>query len=305
MTSLQKSYVGFDIHPFIKLTLYYQYNHSADLMSIPISQLSAWTLASNLTQVTSESSNSTAGFMSSLPDYLGFTEPYFSLLGSEVRLYMAQVQSTWIRLALGSGPTNRVFAVSLGYTVVCLIFSLYLNILTVGNARNAGIVVRNAVRQQLLVLKVYSLSILIFSLSADSLFPLQVATFIFIELVTFPLGCGIVLDLCTVWLFPEANMQSRATFFVQAPLTAMFYHWVAGTMFMLVPSFTFHIAIAHYSMFSLIGTLLLYFYLAAEVLCAQVLCGSSRILKIKTRILFETFLIVQHLYNYERSASVG
>lgn len=79
----------------------------------------------------------------------------------------------------------------------------------------------------------------------------QVATFIFIELVTFPLGCGVVLDLCTVWLFPEANMQSRAAFFVQAPLTAMFYHWVAGTMFMLVSSVIFYIALTHCSLLSL------------------------------------------------------
>ena len=54
-----------------------------------------------------------------------------------------------------------------------------------------------------------------------------------------------MLDLCTVWLFPGANMQSRAAFFVQAPLTAMFYHWVAGTMFMLVPRVIISIAVAH------------------------------------------------------------
>ena len=95
--------------------------------------------------------------MSFLPDYLGFSEPYFTVLGGEVRLYVTQVQSTWIRLSLGGGPTSRVFAVCLGYVVVCLLFCLYLNILTVGNARNASIVVRNAIRQQLLVLKVYSI----------------------------------------------------------------------------------------------------------------------------------------------------
>ena len=44
-------------------------------------------------------------------------------------------------------------------------------------------------------------------------------------------------------------MHSRAAFFLQAPLTAMFYHWVAGTMFMLVPDFTFRIVLAHYSLF--------------------------------------------------------
>jgi E3 ubiquitin-protein ligase MARCH6 len=63
---------------------------------------------------------------------------------------------------------------------------------------------------------------------------LQVASFIVIELALFPLGCGIVLDCCTIWLFPEASLLSRSLFFLQAPLTAMFYHWVAGTMFMYV-----------------------------------------------------------------------
>ena len=144
----------------MRLTLCLQYNHSTDLMSTPIGHLSVWTSASNLT-VASEPSNSTRTFMSSIPDYLGSTEPYFAILGSRIRLFVTQVQSTWIRLALGSGPVNRVFAVCLGYVVVCLLFCLYLNILTVGNARSAGIFVRNAVRQQLLVLKVYIIFILV------------------------------------------------------------------------------------------------------------------------------------------------
>jgi E3 ubiquitin-protein ligase MARCH6 len=132
-------------------------------MNISMAHLTMWSSASNLT-VTSESSNSNTDLMSSLPHYLGFTEPYFAVLGGEVRLYVTQVQSTWIRLALGGGPISRVFAVCLGYFVVCLLFCLYLNILTVGNARNASIVVRNAIRQQLLVLKVYILSFLVFSI---------------------------------------------------------------------------------------------------------------------------------------------
>ena len=155
----------------MKLTIYIQYNHSADLVSISMARLSVWSSASNLT-VASESSNSTADFMSSLPDYLGFSEPYFTALGGEVWLYATRFQSTWIRLALGGGPTSRVFAVCLGYVVVCLLFCLYLNILTVGNARNASIVVRNAIRQQLLVLKVYILFFL-FSPFVDSLFRLR------------------------------------------------------------------------------------------------------------------------------------
>ncbi|KAI6044437.1 hypothetical protein EDC04DRAFT_2642609 [Pisolithus marmoratus] len=141
-----------------------------------------------------------------------FVEPYFADFGRDIRLAAEQVQKSWVHLALGHGTPERTFAICLGYAVIAICLALYLNVFTVGNARSAGRAVRNAVRQQLLVVKV--------------------AMFIIIELVIFPLGCGIMLDACTIWVFPEASFASRVSFFVQAPLTAMFYHWVAGTMFM-------------------------------------------------------------------------
>lgn len=141
-----------------------------------------------------------------------FLEPYFAEFGRSIRLATERAQKSWVHLALGHGAPERTFAICLGYAVIALCLALYLNVFTVGNARSAGRAVRNAVRQQLLVVKV--------------------AMFIIIELVIFPLGCGIMLDACTIWVFPEASFASRVSFFSQAPLTAMFYHWVAGTMFM-------------------------------------------------------------------------
>ena len=74
-------------------------------------------------------------------------------------------------------------------------------------------------------------------------------------------------------------MQSRAAFFMQAFLTAiMFYHWVAGCWFNLLLSVS---VAAYYSSFSPTGTLSLYSYRIVEVLWARVLCGLSRILRIK------------------------
>jgi E3 ubiquitin-protein ligase MARCH6 len=156
-------------------------------------------------------------------------EPYFVSLGKEVRIGTATLEATWERLALGQGATERTFAIALGYVVVGLILSAYLNVLTVGNVKSAGKALRGAVRQQLLIIKV-CIEPPFLNLVFNN--HVQVAAFIFIELAMFPLGCGIVLDFCTVWLFPEANVLSRSLFFFQAPLTAMFYHWVAGTMFM-------------------------------------------------------------------------
>ncbi|KAE9399180.1 hypothetical protein BT96DRAFT_965714 [Gymnopus androsaceus JB14] len=147
-----------------------------------------------------------------LSSFLDLTEPHFSPIGREVRQGYAKLEEVWIQLAVGDGAAERIFAVLFGYCIFACILAIYLNLLTVGNVKTAGRAVRSAVRQQLLVLKV--------------------ATFIFIELVTFPLGCGVVLDLCTLWLFPKASYASRMEFLYQAPLTTVFYHWVAGTMFM-------------------------------------------------------------------------
>ncbi|KAF7371061.1 RING-CH-type domain-containing protein [Mycena sanguinolenta] len=173
----------------------------------PLEQLVAWNSSPTTPVPAADSTPST--FQSTI---VQAAEPYFAALGRDVRLSAEQLKTIWTELALGHGPKEKVFAIALGYVVVMILVSLYLNLLTVGSMKTAGRAVRTAVREQLLVLKV--------------------AAFIFIELVTFPLGCGIVLDICTVCLFPEASLISRVAFFKQAPLTAMFYHWVAGTMFM-------------------------------------------------------------------------
>lgn len=93
-------------------------------------------------------------FASKVADFIAMAEVHFALLGMHVRLGYLKLQLAWMRLAVGEGPAERTFATLLGYAVASLILALYLNLLTVGNARTAGRAVRSAVRQQLLVLKV-------------------------------------------------------------------------------------------------------------------------------------------------------
>lgn len=76
------------------------------------------------------------------------------MLGKEVRTSSVKLRETWERLAVGDGPNEKAFAIVLGYFVLCLLLAVYLNLLTVGNAKNAGRAVRTAVRQQFLVVKV-------------------------------------------------------------------------------------------------------------------------------------------------------
>ncbi|KAI0369741.1 hypothetical protein BV20DRAFT_1044206 [Pilatotrama ljubarskyi] len=139
-------------------------------------------------------------------------EPYFAPLGNELRQWSAKGKESWIELATGDERQDRIFSVLLGYAVIGLMLAIYLNVLTVGTMRSAGRAVRSAIRQQLLVVKV--------------------AAFIIIELIIFPLGCGLMLDVCSVWMFPHGTFRSRAAFLLFAPLRAVFYHWVLGTMFM-------------------------------------------------------------------------
>jgi hypothetical protein len=58
--------------------------------------------------------------------------------------------------------------------------------------------------------------------------PTQVALFIVVELVMFPFGCGVMLDLSTLVFFPDVTVESRVVFFLYAPITAAFYHWLIG-----------------------------------------------------------------------------
>ncbi|KAK7060792.1 hypothetical protein VNI00_000525 [Paramarasmius palmivorus] len=137
-------------------------------------------------------------------------EPYFAPLGSHLRESYASAKDTYVSFALNDGPYERVLSVILGYIVIGVVLGLYLRI----NVKNAGRAVRSAVRQQLLVVKV--------------------AIFIFIELVVFPFCCGVVLSMCSVLLglLKEASFRGRIEFFREAPLTAVFWHWIGGTMFM-------------------------------------------------------------------------
>jgi E3 ubiquitin-protein ligase MARCH6 len=88
-----------------------------------------------------------------------YLEPYFATLGREVRTASEQLQTSWVNLTMGQGTREKVFAIILGYGVVGVLLAIYLNVFTVGNARSAGRAIRSAVRQQLLVVKVMSLSL--------------------------------------------------------------------------------------------------------------------------------------------------
>ncbi|CAE6474360.1 unnamed protein product [Rhizoctonia solani] len=139
-------------------------------------------------------------------------ESQLAAFGRTVRLFSHAFARRWQQLTIADGTSERAFAICLGYIVLCMVMGIYLGILNTGAVRGAARALRNAVKQQLIVVKV--------------------ALFIGLELLVFPTGCGVVLDIATLPLFESATLAGRVAFYDFAPLTAFFCHWLVGTIFM-------------------------------------------------------------------------
>lgn len=61
---------------------------------------------------------------------------------------------------------------------------------------------------------------------------LKVILIISIEMLLFPLYCGLLLDVATLPLFQDATLASRVSFTIGSPWTAGFIHWFIGTCYM-------------------------------------------------------------------------
>lgn len=61
---------------------------------------------------------------------------------------------------------------------------------------------------------------------------MKVVLIIGIEMIVFPLYCGILLDIALLPLFETATVMSRLSFTKESPLTSLFVHWFVGTCYM-------------------------------------------------------------------------
>lgn len=60
----------------------------------------------------------------------------------------------------------------------------------------------------------------------------KVVLIISIEMIVFPLYCGLLLDVALLPLFGNATLMSRITFTLSSPNTSIFVHWFVGTCYM-------------------------------------------------------------------------
>ena len=61
---------------------------------------------------------------------------------------------------------------------------------------------------------------------------MKVILIISIEMIVFPLYCGLLLDVALLPLFADATILSRIRFAITSPHTALFIHWFIGTCYM-------------------------------------------------------------------------
>ena len=114
------------------------------------------------------------------------------------------------------GAKDRAIAVIFGYLFFALLGVIYLNL----NARVKG--VNKAER--------------VAGVLADVLYQaggvLKVILIISIEMIVFPLYCGLLLDVALLPLFGSATLMSRIEFTLSSPYTSIFVHWFVGTCYM-------------------------------------------------------------------------
>ena len=111
---------------------------------------------------------------------------------------------------------DRALAVVFGYLFFAFLGVIYLNV----NARIKGINKSERVGGVL----------------ADVLYQaggvLKVILIISIEMIAFPLYCGLLLDVALLPLFASATLISRIEFTISSPYTSIFVHWFVGTCYM-------------------------------------------------------------------------
>ncbi|KAI9846433.1 MAG: hypothetical protein M1837_004024 [Sclerophora amabilis] len=114
------------------------------------------------------------------------------------------------------GAWDRTIAILTGYIVFSIIGALYLKkgspFSTSEQGKKIEGVVTEILQQAGGVLKV----ILIIS----------------IEMIVFPLYCGLLLDVALLPLFEMATFESRINFTLHSPWTSIFVHWFVGTCYM-------------------------------------------------------------------------
>ena len=143
-------------------------------------------------------------------------------------------QLRWRSMATEDGDIERILCVALGYALVIAVAAMYLRYTHNIQARNASRVVREAVQQHFVMVKVRvePLRTAGQELSLMRPYARQAALFFLVEIVLFPTICGCLLNFASIPFFPDASIASRRAYLAHAPITGLFLTWLGGTLYM-------------------------------------------------------------------------
>lgn len=153
----------------------------------------------------------TSGF-----EYLALTPSLFKINPLRVSLNIPQ-RTTPLDFSLAYWDTkDRILAIFSGYIFFAVIGLLYLRLSASVRGRNGNGKVDGAF--------------------ADMLYQaggvMKVILIISIEMIAFPLYCGLLLDVALLPLFGNVTVMSRLSFLMASPNTSLFVHWFIGTCYM-------------------------------------------------------------------------
>ncbi|CAD6505403.1 BgTH12-00894 [Blumeria graminis f. sp. triticale] len=120
-----------------------------------------------------------------------------------------------VELSVWNG-TDRFCAILVGYSVLCILGALYVRR---GSPFSSGQVGRE-------------LEMALMDLLNQAGGVVKVILIISIEMLIFPLYCGLLLDFALLPLFENTSILSRFLFTLKSPLTSIFVHWFVGTCYM-------------------------------------------------------------------------
>lgn len=112
--------------------------------------------------------------------------------------------------------SDRMCAILGGYVTMCVVAAFYLG--------RGGPITPGRVGQE------WEATIIDALIQASGV--MKVILIIGIEMLIFPLYCGLLLDVALLPLFEDTTIMSRVMFTVNYPLTSIFVHWFVGTGYM-------------------------------------------------------------------------
>jgi E3 ubiquitin-protein ligase MARCH6 len=149
-------------------------------------------------------------FMSTVPGFLARSNSWV------ISLEMGKRSSPLdLELSVWDGM-DRFWAIVAGYTALSLLGALYVK---KGSPFSTGPVGRE-----------WEATIIDLLNQAGGV--MKVILIISIEMLVFPLYCGLLLDAALLPLFDNTTIVSRILFTFQSPLTSIFVHWFVGTCYM-------------------------------------------------------------------------